>query len=467
MESASMVEANAASSSSLGTRAARTIATTTKTPVQMEAISPRWLLRLLPWVGVEAGVYRVNRCHSHNVGDGLIALSGDSDAPSILTGDLQELGFLRTIDDLAILEDFAGLFMVQRVTAGERLAEAGQPADRLIIVAYGKLEKIGVGRYGEPTRLGLVTEEQFFDEDAVLRGRSWPYTVEAVTDAVVLCADRDQLTGLAERHPHTERALTAWRAAGSADGTDTVGVAAGHDGEPELPTTFVDYTARPSEYELAVAQTVLRMHTRVADLFNEPLDQTGEQLRLVVEAVLERQERELLTNPAFGLLHVVRPARRIKPRTGPPTPDDLDELLAMVWKEPAFFLAHPRTIAAFGRECTRRGVPPAIFELSGNALLTWRGIPLIPTDKIPINPIDTTSTILLLRVGEHNRGVVGLRPEQLRDEYCPGVSVRPMAIDNRAVTNYLISAYYSVAPLADDAVAMLEHVQIAHYHDYS
>ena len=45
-------------------------------------------------------------------------------------------------------------------------------------------------------------------------------------------------------------------------------------------------------------------------------------------------------------------------RTGAPTPDDLDELIARVWKEPAFFLAHPRAIAAFGRECTRRGVPP-------------------------------------------------------------------------------------------------------------
>jgi hypothetical protein len=49
---------------------------------------------------------------------------------------------------------------------------------------------------------------------------------------------------------------------------------------------------------------------------------------------------------------------KIKPRAGAPTPDDLDELIAKVWKEPAFFLAHPRAIAAFGRECTRRGVPP-------------------------------------------------------------------------------------------------------------
>jgi len=33
-----------------------------------------------------------------------------------------------------------------------------------------------------------------------------------------------------------------------------------------------------------------------------------------------------------------------------------------VWKQPAFFLTHPEGIAAFGRECTRRGVPPANGE---------------------------------------------------------------------------------------------------------
>ncbi|WP_024805671.1 family 2B encapsulin nanocompartment shell protein [Nocardia sp. BMG51109] len=466
MQPASNAGADGAAPSSLGTRAARTITTTTKTPVQMEAITPRWLLRLLPWVEVEAGTYRVNRCRSYNVGDGLISLLAGADGPEILSGDLQELGFLRAVDDLDILDRFAELFTVRRVEAGDQVAAAGQPADRLVIVARGKLEKTGAGRYGEETRLGQVTEEQFFDEDAVLRGDTWPWTVRAVTDAVLLCADRDRLLGLAEQHPQASRALSAWRATGTA-APEPAAVAAGHQGEHPLPATFIDYSQHPGEYELAVAQTVLRMHTRVADLFNDPMDQTAEQVRLVVETVLERQESELLTNPAFGLLTATPPGRRIKTRTGPPTPDDLDELLALVWKEPAFFLAHPRTIAAFGRECTRRGVPPAIFELHGSPLLTWRGVPLIPTDKIPIDPVDTTSSILLLRVGEPKRGVVGLRPATVRDEYCPGVSVRPMAVDERAVTNYLVSAYYSIAPLVDDAVAMLEHVQIAHYHDYS
>jgi len=49
-----------------------------------------------------------------------------------------------------------------------------------------------------------------------------------------------------------------------------------------------------------------------------------------------------------------------------------------VWKEPAFFLAHPKAIAAFGRECTRRGVAPPTASLFGSQFLTWRGLPLVP-----------------------------------------------------------------------------------------
>src|SRR5262249_8590805 len=48
----------------LGDRAARQLANTTKTPAQMQAITPRWLVRFLQWVPVEAGTYRINRVKS-------------------------------------------------------------------------------------------------------------------------------------------------------------------------------------------------------------------------------------------------------------------------------------------------------------------------------------------------------------------------------------------------------------------
>ena len=213
------------------------------------------------------------------------------------------------------------------------------------------------------------------------------------------------------------------------DETKAIESTCGHEDESTLASTFVEYQEKPREYRLSSINAVLNVHTRVSDLLSNPYDQTREQLRLLIESVKEKQESELLTNADYGLLNNVAAPQKIKTRKGAPTPDDLDELLTKVWKEPSFFLAHPRAIAAFGRECTRRGVPPPTVTLFGTPFLTWRGVPLIPSDKIAIRSKDQKSKILLLRVGERKQGVVGLFQPGLPGEQSPGLSVRFMGID--------------------------------------
>lgn len=232
----------------------------------------------------------------------------------------------------------------------------------------------------------------------------------------------------------------------------------------QLPNSFVDYDDAPREYVLKQVATRLNVHTRVADLFSSPYDQIKEQLRLIIETVKERQESELINNPEYGLLAQVADEQRVFPLTGAPTPDDLDELLTKVWKEPAFFLTHPLVIAALGRECTRRGVPPPTVSLFGSQFITWRGVPLIPSDKVPV--ADGKSKILLLRVGEKRQGVVGLFQPGLPGEQSPGLSVRLMGIDDFAIASYLITLYCSLAVLTEDALAVLEDVEINKFHDY-
>lgn len=310
---------------SLSTAAARNLATTTKTVPQMTAITPRWLLRLLPWVEVESGTYRVNRT------------------------------------------------------------------------------KVALNQLGETP----------------------------------------------------------------------IALAAGHEGEPELPESFVDYESDPREYTLQVVQTILRIHTRVADLYNHPINQLQQQFRLTMEGMRERQEWEIINHPDFGLLNVVTPAMRIQPRYGPPTPDDMDNLLSLVWKQPAFFLAHPRAIAAFGRECTWRGTPPPTVLLFGTPFLTWRGVPIIPCDKLEIRGQSQSwqgagkTDILLMRVGEKEQGVVGLHQTGIPNEYMPSLSVHCMGINTKAVMSYLLSLYFSCAVLTDDALGVLENVEVGYYHNYS
>ncbi|MGH3828760.1 MAG: family 2B encapsulin nanocompartment shell protein, partial [Pseudonocardiaceae bacterium] len=210
---------------------------------------------------------------------------------------------------------------------------------------------------------------------------------------------------------------------------------------------------------LSVAQTVLRVHTRVADLYNNPMNQTEEQLRLTIEALRERQEHEMINNRDFGLLHNADFAQCISTRTGPPTPGDLDELLCRRRKS-KFFLAHPRTIAAFGRECNHRGIYPQNVDIDGHVVRSWRGVPIFPCDKIPITKT-RTSSILAFRTGAEDSGVIGLHQTGIPDEVQPGLNVRPTGIDNKGITSYLVSAHYSVAVLVPDALGILENVAIS------
>jgi hypothetical protein len=235
--------------------------------------------------------------------------------------------------------------------------------------------------------------------------------------------------------------------------------------ESPLPDTFIDYEPEPREYRLKAVQTILDVHTRVSDLYSSPHNQIAEQLRLTIEAVKEHQERELINSPEYGLLTSCAEDQRISTICGPPTPDDLDALIAKVWKQPAFFLTHPEAVAAFGRECTRRGVPPPTVSMFGSQFVTWRGLPIIPSDKVPLE--DGKTSMLLMRTGESRQGVVGLFQPGLSGEQGMGLSVRFMQIDRSAIASYLVSLYCSLAVLTDDALAVLDDVEVDKIHDYA
>jgi len=246
---------------------------------------------------------------------------------------------------------------------------------------------------------------------------------------------------------------------------DTRTVECSPGAEVDLPEIYVDYDEKPREYTLSAVTTVLDLQTRISDMYRSPHDQIREQLRLIIEKVKERQESELVNNKEYGLLNNVDSSMRVKPRKGAPTPDDLDELIAKVWKEPAFFLANPHAIAAFGRECTRRGVPPPTATLFGSPFLTWRGIPLVPSDKLAVK--EEKTSILLLRTSEKKQGVVGLFQPGIPGEVSPSLSVRFMGINHKAIASYLISLYCSVAVLTEDALGVLENVSVDQYHEYN
>ncbi|NEE58039.1 Crp/Fnr family transcriptional regulator, partial [Streptomyces sp. SID8455] len=86
---------------------------------------------------------------------------------------------------------------------------------------------------------------------------------------------------------------------------------------------------------------------------------------------------------------------------------------------------HPRAIAAFGRECNRRGLVPESVDIGGHHVPAWRGVPIFPSNKIPVTDARTTS-IICMRTGEAEQGVIGLQQTGIPDEIEPSLSVRFM-----------------------------------------
>jgi hypothetical protein len=429
----------------------------------MQEITSRWLLRVLPWVQVSGGVFRLNRRLTYSLGDGKVTFIPNGAGLRVIPQELRELSGLRTFDDDEVLSALAGRFAQHEYEPGQTIVEVGQPADQIVLIAHGKVQQIGLGKYGDETILGTLADGDHFSYQALLEVEDfWSFTARTVTSTTVLSLSQEAFEEVVAQSPALQAHVASYREGQSRPqnpfGEAAIETASGHVGEPELPQTFVDYETSPREYELSVSQTVLRVHSRVADLFNEPMNQIEQQLRLTVEALREQQESEMVNNRSFGLLHNAAFSQRIPTRTGPPTPDDFDEMLSMV-RDPACFMAHPRTIAAFGRECNRAGVYPQSVDLLGQKAPAWRGVPVLPCGKIPITS-SRTSSVMLMRLGQEDQGVIGLHQIGIPDEVQPSLNVRFMYIDEKAVINYLVSAYYSAAVLVPDALAVLEEVQI-------
>jgi CRP-like cAMP-binding protein len=451
---------------SLGTAAARNLATTTKSAPQMQEITSRWLLRMLPWVQVQGGTYRVNRRLSYSVGDGRVTFVQTGDRVAVIPAELGELPALREYGDEAVLAELATRCDQREFRAGEVLATAGTAADRVYLLAHGRVEQIGTGPYGDEAELGVLADGAYFGDQALLdRDASWQYTARAATACTVLVLTRDDVLNLAERadslRAHLAGLSSLPQQRTNKYGEAAIDLSAGHVGEVVVPHTYVDYDAAPREYELSVAQTVLKVHSRVADLYNQPMNQTEQQLRLTVEALRERQEHELINNREFGLLNNCDYGQRLQPHDGVPSPDDMDELLSRR-RGSKLFLAHPRAIAAFGRECNRRGLVPDSVEVAGHHVPAWRGVPIFPCNKIPVTEARTTS-IICMRTGEADQGVIGLQQSGIPDEIEPSLSVRFMSIDEQAIISYLVTAYYSAAVLVPDALGVLENVEVSRW----
>lgn len=464
---------------SVTTAVARNLTDTTKTSPMMMSVTPRFLLDMLPWVQVDGGTYRVNRTKVELPSAARIGLDLN-DLPGSLQWDSLRSVPLFSGLSTNVLSRLVTRFRIEEVSLGNNLLLEGEDLSKFFILAQGQVEVLSKGVHGSDLRLALLSEGEFFGETDLVSDKPSEVSVRTLTPCILLTLSRKDLDACLSEQPSLYEEFRSTvdqhlklRSTLNRYGERNIDLVSGFAENVEIPETYVDYSSEPREYSLSSIQTVVRVHTRVSDLHNGPYDQLQEQMRLTIEGIRERQEWELINSKRFGLICSAAPSMRISTRYGAPTPDDLDELLSIVWKKPAFFLAHPKAIAAFLRECTWRGVPPVTSTLYGVPIILWRGVPIIPCDKLEVkshyqsNRWTGTTSILLVRVGEENQGVVGLHQSGIPGEIEPSLSARLMGLDSLGVASYLLTLYFSCAVLTDDALGVLENVEVGYYHDYN
>jgi hypothetical protein len=443
----------------------------------MLAQSPRYLLKLLPWIDVPGGTYRINQTKLGVSGRGRVAFEFTDAGPVIEPAALRAIHLFEHMP-LAVLRIMLQGLRPLQAARGDVIIDEGGDRDTLFIILNGNVEESQRGERGEDLVVGTRGPGDYFGENDLVADDAAVSTIRATTNCVLLTLAKQtldeslaaagllaQFQGAVQRRLELERASNEY-------GEKPIAMAADIFGETELPSTYVDFVEEPREIGLSLIQSVLRVHTRVADLYNSPMNQLQIQTFVTTMYMYERQEWELINNPRYGLLSQCAASMRLKPRLGMPTPDDLDAMLARVWKQPSFFLMHPRALEAFLRECTWRGVPPPTVEMHGGKFVTWRGVPLVPSDKVEVNGRSMsrsgpgkTSVILVRAGGEREHGVAGLYQTGIPGEMAPSLSVRLTGIDQSAIASYLMTLYFSLAVHAEDALCVLEDVEVAFHHE--
>jgi hypothetical protein len=240
-----------------------------------------------------------------------------------------------------------------------------------------------------------------------------------------------------------------------------------HNEGTTLNSSYAAYDEAPREIHLQPIQTVVKMHTRIPALYSTHHNQLEMQLSLAAEWMYETKENLIFNHPDYGLLNNVAPRLHMKTE-GPPTPDLLDDMLSHAWKNPDIFMAHPEAIAVFTAQCNKAGITLNTTEFHGGKFVTWRGLPIFPTNKLYLldgegqKLVDrqvgkSRTSFLLMRLGEDKQGVISLYAAGTEGSpRFPFITVDFMGISDESEASYLMTLYAAMAVLTFGALCQAE-----------
>ncbi len=117
------------------------------------------------------------------------------DSSEVDLATLQRVPLFRQLDG-NLLARIARSLNVERAETGSAIVTAGEPGDRLYVVKSGEVEVLAAGRDGQPRRLAILGEGDYFGEIALLREVPRTATVRARTPVELYGLSRDAFQGM-------------------------------------------------------------------------------------------------------------------------------------------------------------------------------------------------------------------------------------------------------------------------------
>lgn len=213
----------------------------------------------------------------------------------------------------------------------------------------------------------------------------------------------------------------------------------------------VEYHHQPIEIELSALETLVKVPSKIYDVMNHPHDQMGYQIELTIQNIYEHKEKYFINNLDTGLISFCTKNNRIQEYNTVINPYILDNLLSLVWIKPTFYLMHPTSLSDFCKSCNDKGLNTGCMELFGYQFVTWRGLPIITSDKIPFSKSGTF--VFLIRTGVEDSGVIQLYNIAPTKSGHQGVFIETAMTDHLGNVTSRISTYTNIAVLSNESIA--------------
>jgi CRP-like cAMP-binding protein len=178
------------------------------TAPQMLAVSPRWLLHLLPWVNIEGGAYQVNRRRIVLRQSDRIEARLEDNTPRLEPPAMRALALLRSAEP-PLLEAITNLLVQERHDTGHELYKEGDTGEKLYIIVKGQVEITTTDAHGERLRLALYGDGDFFGETAFLNDWRHTTTARTLVPSVFMTLERARFRAMLESSPELRESFEA------------------------------------------------------------------------------------------------------------------------------------------------------------------------------------------------------------------------------------------------------------------